>query len=149
MIQKLKLLILSMSSLFIMAAPLVLATSVSADNVTQGTINGNLCAGTHGDVTGSTTDTGAACSTDAGATTSVNNLIKTIVNILSAVVGIIAVIMIIVAGLRYVTSGGKEENIKTAKNTILYAIIGLIIVALAQLIVHFVLTQATTASSSS
>ena len=59
-------------------------------------------------------------------------------------VGIIAVIMIIVGGFRYIASGGKQESITAAKNTILYAIIGLVIVALAQIIVKFVLEKSTT-----
>jgi len=142
MIQKLKLLILSMSSLFLMAAPLALATSVSA--LDQGSINGNLCSGSNGDLSGNANN--ANCASNAP-TNSVSHLITVAINILSAVVGIIAVIMIIVAGLRYVTSGGKEEGVKNAKNTILYAIIGLVVVALAQLIVHFVLNQTTTATT--
>ncbi|HET7827357.1 MAG TPA: pilin [Candidatus Saccharimonadales bacterium] len=78
------------------------------------------------------------------ATSQVNGTIKTIINILSVAVGVTAVIMIIIAGFRYVTSGGKQESVANAKNTILYAIIGLVVVALAQIIVRFVLTQATT-----
>jgi ABC-type Fe3+ transport system permease subunit len=60
---------------------------------------------------------------------------------------ILAVIMIIYAGFRYVTSGGSDEGVKAAKNTILYAIVGLVIVALAQLIVHFVINKTSQASS--
>jgi hypothetical protein len=74
----------------------------------------------------------------------VNDTIASLVNILSIAVGIVAVIMIILGGLRYVTSGGSSEKITSAKNTILYALIGLIIVALAQVIVRFVLNKATT-----
>ncbi len=69
--------------------------------------------------------------------------ISHIVNLISLVVGIAAVIMIIVGGLRYIMSGGNQERIKSAKNTVLYALIGLIIVALAQVIVKFVFNQAT------
>lgn len=76
------------------------------------------------------------------ATGSVQNTITTVVNILSAVAGIAAVIMIIVGGLRYVTSAGNADSTKSAKNTILYAVVGLIIVALAQIIVHFVIHTA-------
>ncbi len=65
------------------------------------------------------------------------NTIRTVVNILSMVIGIIAVIMIIIAGLNYITSGGNDQKIATAKNTILYAVIGLVIVAFAQVIVRF------------
>ena len=56
-------------------------------------------------------------------------------------VGIVAVVMIIIGGLRYITSGGNDTNVASAKNTLLYAIIGLIIVSLAQLIVRFVLNK--------
>ncbi|HET7672946.1 MAG TPA: pilin [Candidatus Saccharimonadales bacterium] len=72
-----------------------------------------------------------------------NDLIATIVNLFSVVVGVVAVIMIIVGGFRYVTSGGDSGNVSSAKNTILYAIVGLVIVALAQFIVKFVLSKAT------
>jgi len=86
------------------------------------------------------------CGTDnaagvpSGATpTSINTTIGNIINLISIAVGIAAVIMIMVGGFRYTTSGGKEESIKGAKNTILYALIGLFVVALAQIIVRFVL----------
>lgn len=144
MIQKLKLFILSMSSLFIMAAPLAMSATVSAASIDQNSINGNLCAGSNGDLSGNANNSNCAGSEPQNR---VSHLITVIINIISAVVGIIAVIMIIVAGLRYVTSGGKEEGVKNAKNTILYAIIGLVVVALAQLIVHFVLNQTTNATT--
>lgn len=73
-----------------------------------------------------------------------NATIANIINILSTVVGIAAVIMIIIGGFRYITSGGSQEGVKSAKNTIMYALIGLVIVALAQIIVNFVLNKATT-----
>jgi hypothetical protein len=55
--------------------------------------------------------------------------------------------MIIIGGFRYITSGGKQESVTSAKNTILYAIIGLVIVALAQIIVRFVLSNSTNLAS--
>jgi hypothetical protein len=76
-----------------------------------------------------------------------NALIATIINIFSVVVGVVAVIMIIFGGFRYITSGGDSGNVTNAKNTILYAIVGLIIVALAQFIVKFVLNKATAVGS--
>jgi hypothetical protein len=57
--------------------------------------------------------------------------------------------MIIYGGFRYITSGGDSGRVGNAKNTLIYAIIGLVIVALAQLIVHFVLNQATTVTTQS
>lgn len=72
---------------------------------------------------------------------SVLEIIPLAINIFSIVVGVIAVIMIIVGGLKYITSSGDSGNVTSAKNTILYAVIGLVIVALAQVIVRFVLGE--------
>jgi uncharacterized membrane protein len=67
--------------------------------------------------------------------------LKNIINILTIVVGIVSVIMIIVAGFRYITSAGDSNGITAARNTLIYAIVGLIIVAFAQIIVKFVLVR--------
>lgn len=71
----------------------------------------------------------------------IEGLIKTIVNVLSWIVGVLAVIMIIYAGFQYVTSGGDSGKISNAKNTLIYAIIGIVIVAFSQAIVFFVLSK--------
>lgn len=84
----------------------------------------------------------ANCS-DGNATSKINDIVHTVINLLSAIVGIVAVIMIIVGGLRYITSGGNDTSVTGAKNTILYAIIGLVIVALAQTLVRFTLGKIT------
>lgn len=73
----------------------------------------------------------------------INQLVATVVNLFSVLVGVVAVLMVIVGGFRYITSGGDSGNVSTAKNTILYAIVGLVIVALSQFIVKFVLAKAT------
>jgi len=62
-----------------------------------------------------------------------------ITNTILAAVGLIAVIMLIFGGLRYIISGGDQKKVTDAKNTILYAIVGLIISLLAYAIVDFVL----------
>lgn len=54
-------------------------------------------------------------------------------------VGIVSVIMLVYGGLRYIISGGDSKKVTDAKNTILYAIIGLIIAFLSYAIVHFVI----------
>lgn len=84
----------------------------------------------------------AACGAiDTGATSDdVNNVITLAINIISIIVGVVAVIMIVFGGFKYITSNGDSGAVSGAKNTILYAIIGLIVVALAQIIVRFVLT---------
>ncbi|MES2971857.1 MAG: pilin [Patescibacteria group bacterium] len=81
--------------------------------------------------------------TGINASTKVDSTIRLVINIFSLIVGVVAVIMIIVGGLKYITSGGDSGNITGAKNTILYAIIGLVVVALAQIVVKFVLQKAT------
>lgn len=91
-----------------------------------------------------TNDPTTNCSTTtANSGDNITGLIQKIVNILSIIVGIVAVIMIIYGGFRYITSGGEAGNITTAKNTVMYAIVGLVIAALAQVIVKFVLAKAT------
>ena len=66
-------------------------------------------------------------------------IFTTISNVMLFLVGAISVIMIVVGGLRYVISGGNSGNITAAKNTILYAIVGLIIAIMAYAIINFVI----------
>ncbi len=67
-------------------------------------------------------------------------IIKKITNVLLFLVGAISVIMLIFGGFKYVTSGGAPDKVGAAKNTILYAIIGVIISMTAYAIVNFVIT---------
>ncbi len=78
---------------------------------------------------------------DTAGTTGIANIIETVINLLSLLVGVVAVIMIIVGGLKYIMSSGDASNTASAKNTILFAIVGLVVVALAQIIVRFVLNK--------
>jgi hypothetical protein len=70
-----------------------------------------------------------------------NGVITKAVNIISIVAGVAAVILIIVGGVKFALSSGDSAGINSAKNTILFALIGLVIVALAQGIVRFVLSK--------
>lgn len=70
-----------------------------------------------------------------------NGWITTIINVALFIVGIACVIMIIYAGIRYTTSRGEGKAVESAKNTILYAMIGLIISILAYAIVNFVIVN--------
>ena len=81
-----------------------------------------------------------------GNSTDLTAQIKTVVNLILFILGIIAVIMIIIGGLRYTTSNGDAGGIKTAKDTILYAVIGLIVAILAFAIVNFVVDSFTSTS---
>ncbi len=84
---------------------------------------------------------GGCNSNVSGSGAKIEGLIRSIINTFSVIVGAISVIMIIIGGFRYITSGGDSNNVGGAKNTILYAIVGLIIVAFAQVIVQFVLQR--------
>jgi uncharacterized membrane protein YuzA (DUF378 family) len=84
---------------------------------------------------------GAAGCDGTAASTKISSLVNDIVNLISVIVGIAAVIMIIIAGFKYITSGGDTSKVASAKSTLVYAIVGLVIVALAQFIVHFVLSK--------
>ena len=70
---------------------------------------------------------------------SVNSTLKTMLDLLSMVAGIIAVIMIIIAGTKFITSQGDSGKVASARSSVIYAIIGLIIVILAQAIIFFVI----------
>ena len=70
-------------------------------------------------------------------------VLTTIVNTLLFIIGFLSVIMLIFGGLRYIISGGNAAAVTTAKNTILYAIVGLIIAIFAYAIVNFVIGSLT------
>lgn len=123
-----KRLFFSLAIVFIFSAFLFAITP----NISASTIKDQVCEGI--------TATGGACDT-AGADTQVNNLVTTIINLFSWIVGIVAVIMVIFGGFRYITAAGDTGKTKTARDTIIYALIGLVIVALAQVIVSFVITR--------
>jgi len=57
------------------------------------------------------------------------------------IIGAVAVLMIVIGGLRYVTSNGEPAQLTSAKNTILYAAVGLVLAVMANAIVNFVLTN--------
>ena len=72
---------------------------------------------------------------------SISPFVQSIVRLLIYAVGIVSVIMIIVGGLKYTTSNGDAARIKSAKETILYAVIGLVVAMLSFTIVAFVIDR--------
>jgi len=134
MINKLKQMFIVAVALTAFATPLALVGVVHAENELQG----SLCNGTNLGL-GQTQDD--SCTQGDSAGNQVNTAVKLGLNLFSAIVGIIAVVMIIIGGVKYITSNGDSGNITSAKNTILYAVIGLVVVALAQIIVKFVLER--------
>jgi len=76
------------------------------------------------------------CTSNNGTTESV---IKTVVNTLLYIVGIVSVVVVIIGGFMYTLSSGDSANVTKAKNTIVYALVGLVIAFLAYAIVNWVL----------
>lgn len=138
MINSFKKILLTAISLGIVAMPaLAPAVAMAAGSTVTGEIQNSLCSGTNAnaDTTGSG---GTNCDT-ATANTQVSSLFNRVITFFSLLVGIVSVIMIIIGGFQYIISNGDSGKITTAKNTIIFALVGLIIVAMAQFIVHFVL----------
>ena len=129
----------------------VLSIPAYADSATGSNISYGLFADTN-------TPAGDACNglsqlgdTNCGQTngqdngqSKIENFAGHIVQIISIVAGILAVIMIIVAGIRFVTSGGDSNAVSSAKTSLVYALIGIAVAALAQVFVHFVLSATNT-----
>ena len=70
-----------------------------------------------------------------------DGILTKVINLLLAIIGIIAVIMIIVGGIRYTTSNGDSGQINSAKDTIIYAVVGVVIAILSFAIVNWVLVK--------
>ena len=139
MFQKIKNAILIASALMVGSTSMLgLAVATAVPAYADNNIQKGLCGGV-GVAGGSGTND---CSDTGGSNLSPAKLATSAVNVFSWVVGVVAVIMIIVGGFRYITSGGSSDKVGSAKNTLIYAIVGLIIVALAQFIVHFVINTA-------
>jgi hypothetical protein len=86
---------------------------------------------------------GAGGCTTAAGSKSIGNIVSIAVNLFSAIIGIIAVVMIMVGGVKYITSQGEPAQTAAAKNTVLYAAIGIVVVVLSQVIVRYVLNKFT------
>ncbi len=86
-------------------------------------------------------DQGLSASGTSSTPNSLSSVLTTVTNILLFLMGAISVIMIIVGGIRYATSQGDQTQMQSAKNTILYAVIGVVVSIAAYAIVSFVVTQ--------
>lgn len=93
------------------------------------------------------TGSGAAC-IDEGAgkavtgsdqSDEIGEIIKIVTNALLFIIGAVSVIYIVIGGMKYATANGSKENIESAKNTIFYAVIGLVAAICAYAIVTFVI----------
>ncbi len=128
----------------VMLAIFAIMTFSQTTNAQTVNIGQSLCAGANLDY--SAINNPGACGTAQmeSSNMQINNLVTSVISLLSWAIGVVAVFMIIVGGFKYITSGGDTAGVTAAKNTILYAIIGLVIVALAQVIVKFILGRIST-----
>jgi len=126
--KRLQKILLSLAVALGIALPVfALPTSVAAlspfDNVCQNNQTNTVCKGTNETLFGP------------------NSIWNKIVNLILLFVGIIATIVLIIGGMRYVLSGGDSKAVEDAKNTIIYAIVGIVIAMLASALVNFVLAK--------
>ena len=124
-------------SLLTFAASALIATFALFAPVTVGALEGTVQDGVN-----------AARGTDVPSTLlGDGGVLSTIINTMLFIIGFLSVIMLIFGGLRYIISGGNAAAVTAAKNTILYAIVGLIIAIFAYAIVNFVIGSLTGTAS--
>ena len=90
------------------------------------------------EVLGGVNDAGD-CNNKACADKRVNSIFTTAIIILTYIIGVVSVIMIMVGGFKYITSNGDSNSVSNAKSTIIYAMVGLVVVALTQFLIRVVL----------
>ena len=124
-------------SLLTFAASALIATFALFAPVTVGALEGTVQDGVN-----------AARGTDVPSTLlGDGGVLSTIINTMLSIIGFLSVVMLIFGGLRYIISGGNAAAVTAAKNTILYAIVGLIIAIFAYAIVNFVIGSLTGTAS--
>lgn len=141
-IKKATLFLSALASIFLMLAPNVSATDLNSTN--------DLCTGSNLTVQdnagcGKKIDPSTGKPVDEApgdtATSKFALITKDIIDLLSIIAGIAAVIMVMYGGFRLLASGGNPESTKSGRNAILYALIGIVIIAFAQTIVKLVLNR--------
>ena len=81
------------------------------------------------------------CKNKGSGETQVNGIIKTIVEVLLTAVGAISIIMIVIGGIMFALSSGDAQKAAKARNTVLYAVVGLAVSLFASAIVNFVFNR--------
>lgn len=114
-----------------LSAPLFVANFAFADDT--GSAQSEICQGL-GEASGQ-------CSSTDNST--IDTTLSRIISLLSIVAGFAGLVMIIVSAIRFITSHGDSSGIAGARQGLIYALVGLVIAALAQIIVHFVLGKTT------
>lgn len=104
---------------------LVRAQTSSADAICEGADDGSE---------------GASCDGTASGET-LNKVLRAAIRIFQGIIGIISIFVMLLAGLNYITSGGDSAKTKSARERIIYAAIGLAVVAFGEILVQFALNR--------
>jgi Type IV secretion system pilin len=133
MINKVKNLVMAFVLGAIMVAvpqPAFAATADELENACQGN-NSALCASYRDGKNDSTTDN------------AILKLLKNITNILAYLAGVLAVIFVMWGGFKYITSGGDASKAASGRQTLTYALIGVIVIVISRQLIIFVLNRLT------
>lgn len=143
MIQKIKKYLYMSSAAIMLLMPAVTAGTIGVASAAAGcnAISQSVANGANSSLPDNGGSKDISCDSTGVGTDDLTKLAQKIITWFSIIVGAASIIMIIYGGFRYITSGGESGRVGAAKNSLLYAIVGLVIVALAQVIVHFVLNQ--------
>ena len=115
-------------------APAVVSTTAAAQEVD---VFKQAC-----DSTPDATKTSEVCTTTGADTiTGANGVLAKATRLISYLAGIAAIILLVIAGIQYITSQGDAGGVSAAKQTLIYALVGLFVVVVAQSIVVFVLNR--------
>ena len=133
--------ILSFGSAFVFVLGLGLAVPATSN---AAGINDKVCSGINTVLDGTgTVGSGSDCTTAANSNDNkIAKTVSTLINLFSLAVGAVSVVMIIFGGFKFITSGGNAEGTKAASKTIIYALVGLAVVVMAQFLVKFVFGRA-------
>ena len=129
-------LVLSVAGVMLQAAPAFAAPAKSASSLEK---NLNISGGA-GAAKG---DDQSAClfGNENGCDQGQTPIFRIVTNVLLFIIGAVSVIMLIIGGFRYVTSQGDQTQVQSAKNTILYSIVGIVVAILAYAAVNFVISS--------
>ena len=134
MVKRLQMIVLSLiMPVLALSGGLLYASPVHAQGALEAVCEGASLDGSTGN-----------CKNDSSGST-LTKVIKMAIRLFQTIVGVISLFVLSIAGLNYITSGGDSGKTKTAKDRILYAAVGLTVVALAEVIVRFVLDRVATA----
>ena len=126
-----KLAIFGVAALIALGFGLVTASRAYADDILK-----DACTGA-----AANSDTCKSRRTSSNPLTGPDGTLSKVANILAVIAGVAAVIILLYSGIQYITAGGDAQKVGNAKNTIIGAVIGLVVIVLARSIIAFVINR--------